>query len=332
MNAELKSKLEKLRADFVEIGNPPFKHFYCPILYRDEEAKLCKAHIVNRAFKNSSRKWTVQREDVDLFFGSNFEADFVLLQDGRELSVIDKLKDKRFSPSFYADGTQAKHYLAKSEVPPYFTPIEFNEEGKTIHVGLKMSPKELIKSQKKQWSIDVIKDIRIASLVSLIKSAYLTLFDMMGYSYVLSAAGEFVGKKILGDFFLKNFKNTKRIVIKNANLFFKDFVHMVRPVQTCGFNFQGTISDRMVLVCWGVSGSPWAVIVFIRTGQLIHSVMLPVFDQVDMISTFLDFLKNQNEKIKVILCRYKKYKNIWESNKNHINLKWPKTGILFPCN
>jgi len=330
MDAELKSKLEKLRANFIEIGNPPFEHFYCPILYKDEEAKLCKAHIVNSVFKNSSRKWIVQREDIDNFFGSMFEADFVLLHGGKELSIIDKFIDKRFSPTLFADGNHVKHYLTKSEVPAHFTPIEFNEEGNTIHIGLKISPKELIESRKKQWYVNVTKDIRIASLVSLIKSAYLTLFDMMGYSYVLSAAGEFVGRKILGDFFINNFKNKKRIVIRSVNLFFKDFVHMVRPVQTCGYNLQGTVSDGMILVCWGSSGSPWAVIVFIRTGKLLHSVMLPVFDQVDMISTFLDFLMNKNEKIKVTICRYEKYKNIWESNKNHINLKWPKTGILFP--
>lgn len=192
MDVELKSKLEKLRADFVKVGNPPFKYFYCPIIYKDENVKLCKAHIINKAFKNSSRKWTIQRKDIDSFFGSNFEADFTLLQDGKALSVSDKLIDKRFAPTFLADGKQVKHYLAKSEVPSSFTFIEFIEEGKTTHIGLKMNPKVLIESQKKQWSIDVIKDIRIASLVSLIKSAYLTLFDMIGYGYVLSAAGEFV--------------------------------------------------------------------------------------------------------------------------------------------
>lgn len=330
MDAELKSKLEKLRADFAKIGNSPFKHFYCPIIYKDEDVKLCRAHIVNKAFRNSSRKWTLQRKDIDGFFGSNFEADFVLLQNGRELSISDKLLDKRFSPTMSIDGKQVKHYLSKNEVPSYFTPIEFIEEGKRIYIGLKISPKEVIDSKKKQWSIDVTEDIRIASLVSLIKSAYLTLFDIMGYGYVLSAAGEFVGKKILGEFYIKNYKNTKRDIIKNANIFFKDFVNMIRPVQTGGFDFQGTISDRMVLACWGSSGFPWAVIVFIKTGQMLHSVMLPVFDKVDMITTYIDFLKNRNETIAVRLCRYDKWEGNWKINKNLTHLKWPKTGILFP--
>lgn len=168
MDVELKSKLEKLRADFVKIGNPPFKYFYCPIIYKDEDVKLCKAHIINKAFKYSSRKWTIQRKDIDSFFGSNFEANFTLLQDAKILSVRDKLLDKRFTPTFLADDKQVKHYLVKSEVPSNFTPIEFTEGGKTIHIGLKMRPKELIKALKRQWSIDVITDIRIASLVSIV--------------------------------------------------------------------------------------------------------------------------------------------------------------------
>lgn len=330
MIVKLKSKLEKLRSDFVNIGNPPFKYFYCPIIYKDEDAKLCKAHIVNKAFKNSARKWTILRKDIDSFFGSNFEADFTLLRDAKILSVSDKLLDKRFTPAFIANGKQVKHYLVKSEIPSNFAHIEFTENGKTIHIGLKMSPKELNESIKKQWSIDVTTDIRIASLVSLIKSAYLTLFDTIGYRYVFSAAGEFVGRTILGKFYLKNYKNSKKVVIKNATVFFKGFVNMVRPVQTCGFNFQGTISDRMVLICRGSSGSPWAVIVFIKTGQMLHNVMIPVFDQIDSIETFLGFLKNKNESIAVTLCRYDKWEGNWKINKNPIHLKWPKTGILFP--
>lgn len=153
---------------------------------------------------------------------------------------------------------------------------------------------------------------------------------MIGYHYILSAAGEFVGRTILGDFYLKNYKNSKKVVIENAKSFFKDFVHMVRSVQTSGFNFRGTISDRMVLVCRGSSGAPWAIIVFIRTGKLLHSVMVPVFDQVDSIETFLGFLKNQNESIAVTLCHFDKWKDQWEINKKRARLKWPKTGIFYP--
>jgi hypothetical protein len=72
--------LDLLRADYPAVTGSPFSHFYCPILFRDEDVELCRAHIVNRAFPDSNKTWTVQRADVDNFYGGMFEADFVALQ------------------------------------------------------------------------------------------------------------------------------------------------------------------------------------------------------------------------------------------------------------
>ena len=80
MKAPVAERLEALRQDFAKTAGQPFRHFYCPILFVDEQAELCQAHIVNRAFPATSRKWTVQREDVDSFFGSKFEGSFTNLR------------------------------------------------------------------------------------------------------------------------------------------------------------------------------------------------------------------------------------------------------------
>jgi len=76
MNAVLKRKLDRLRSDYQAVTGSPFSHFYCPILYQDDNAELCEAHIVNKAFAESDRSSTVQRTDVDNFYGRCFEADF----------------------------------------------------------------------------------------------------------------------------------------------------------------------------------------------------------------------------------------------------------------
>ena len=65
MKPRLKSKLEKLRDEYAQLTGQPFVNFYCPILYKDEDMPVCEAHIVNKAFRNSSRAWTVQRSDVE---------------------------------------------------------------------------------------------------------------------------------------------------------------------------------------------------------------------------------------------------------------------------
>lgn len=76
----VKSKLEKFRVNYTQITGQPFTHFFCPILFRDDNVPFSQAHIINYAFPNSSRSWTVQRSDVDNFYGSNFEADFISIQ------------------------------------------------------------------------------------------------------------------------------------------------------------------------------------------------------------------------------------------------------------
>src|SRR5215213_1188216 len=80
MQTDVAEKLEGLRQDFAAVTGRLFRHFVCPILLVDEQVELCRAHIVNQAFAASSRRWTVQRKDVDNFFGSAFESAFLALQ------------------------------------------------------------------------------------------------------------------------------------------------------------------------------------------------------------------------------------------------------------
>ena len=47
MNASDFKKLEGLRSDYQTVTGFPFEKFYCPILFRDENVELCRAHLVN---------------------------------------------------------------------------------------------------------------------------------------------------------------------------------------------------------------------------------------------------------------------------------------------
>ena len=46
MDHEGENKLKELQADFEQVSGQPFSNFYCPIVFRDEIVKLCKAHVV----------------------------------------------------------------------------------------------------------------------------------------------------------------------------------------------------------------------------------------------------------------------------------------------
>ncbi len=332
MNADMQSRLEKLRADYGQVAGRPFSHFYCPIIFVDEETELCQAHIVNRTFRGSARHWTVQRKDVDGFYDSNFEVDFLDIQynENRSLgkTITDKALSRKLHPRILVDDKQVDYFVARGDIPSYFTPINFDSDGHTILLGLKMSPQKVLATKGRKWEIDISKDVRIPALVSLIKAAHLTLFEMLGYRYVLSAGGYFVGRSILGEFFRQNHDKLKSEVLKNAHPFFREFANMVRPIQSCSLDLQGTITDGLILVCGANSGSPWALIVFIKTSQSLHAVMIPMFDQVDRVAKFMDFLKDQNEYIDVAYCQYEQSQ--WKISKKPIKLLWPKRGTLYP--
>jgi hypothetical protein len=74
-------ELDLLRDDYHRVAGEQFRWFHCPFLFRDEDVELCRGHVLNQAFVGSKRVWTIQRKDLDNFYGSFFEPDFVLIQD-----------------------------------------------------------------------------------------------------------------------------------------------------------------------------------------------------------------------------------------------------------
>ena len=273
MNTLTKSELEMLRANYCQIKGHPFNHFYCPILWRDDDVPLCEGHIINQAFPNSALDWTIQRQDVDNFYGSVFEDDFLSFRYYENRSVgnafIDKSLSKRLKPKILFNGKTVNDFVAQDDLPEQFTRLDFEHDGRVISLGLKIPPEDVIGATNENWEIVIDKDIRIAALASLIKAAHLTLFKMVGYQYALSSGGYFVGRQILGEFFYQNRGKKKSQALKNAHPFFREFSRMVRPFQVNTLDLQGTISDKLVFVCGVNNSDPWALVVFIKTSSLL---------------------------------------------------------------
>ena len=336
MNRRLRQKLEKLRADHEAVTGRPFSHFFCPILFRDEEADLCEGHVVNNAFPGSSRVSTVQRQDVDSFYGAHFEAEFVNIQHRGSVTGADAITDheltKKLKPAFLLNSKPIEYYTPKhgSKVPEDFTPIEFEHGNRSVKLVLKIKPQEVLEASDESWDIALSKDVRIHALVSLIKSAHLTLFRLLGYQYAFSAGGHFVGNDILGKFFLQNQGRPKAEVVEAAIDFFAEFVHMVRPIMSNPSSKSesvprpGTVADRTLMVCRFGHGAFWALIVFVQTGHGLHAVLVPVFDDPEGAVRFVDFLRNDNEYIESSYCKIED--NHWQVEKKTKDISWPKTN------
>ena len=190
MDQEVQHKLEMLRSDYREVTEKSFSHFYCPILFQDQDAELCRAHIVNLAFPDSCKKWTVQRADVDSFYGSAFESDFVDFQySSKHLTddAITRLLSKKLRPTVYIGEKKVNHFIASGPVPAHYTELHVNGPDGPVRLGLKIRPDETLSTA--EWRIAIEKDVRLAALVSMLKAAHLTLFEMLGYRYALSAGG-----------------------------------------------------------------------------------------------------------------------------------------------
>lgn len=322
--------LDRLSSDYARETGQRFKHFYCPFLYVDEAADLCRGHVVNQAFRDAPKQWTVQRADLDSFYGRVFEAEFVALESARSTWTAGVLADRNLHrelrPSLIAGDEKIDYFVAHGPVPESFTQIAVDSgDGELSVLGLKVSPERFNELLDTRWNIEINRDLRVASLVSLIKAAALTKFRQHGYRYALSAAGHLVGHEILGKFFLKNRSKLNVDVRRLAREFFGEFESMVRPVIDCP-DMRSTVEDRRVHVCWGASNRPWATIVFVRTGNLTNAVMMPISDRPDAIATYLEFLKNDNEMIVVREAIFSTGdgESGWKVSPTGHPVRWPK--------
>lgn len=327
----MQRKLERLRADYSQVRGYPFSYFFCPILFKDEDVPLCKGHIINLAFANSSRFWTVQRKDVDNFFGSYFEADFTNIQYKESLSarkaLTDRTLSKKLHPRILVNGKSVDYFPTRGPLIPPVS-LEIDDNGRKILFGLKMSAGDAIAAVGQKWDIDINNDLRVTAVVSLIKAAHLTLFELLGYRYALSAGGHYVGWDILGNFFSQNHDKSKSDILNNALPFFSEFANMVRPLGPSSHKLQGTITDGLLLVCGLNSRYPWALIVFVKVSQSLNAVMIPIFDQPEKVRRFLDFQRDGNESIEATWCRLEE--NQWKAAEEPNKVVWPKRGTLYP--
>jgi hypothetical protein len=332
VNAAIAAKLNLLRTDYSEVRGHPFNNFYCPILFKDEDVPLCKAHIVNEAFPDSAPDWTIQRKDVDNFYGSVFESDFLAFQyyDDRSIDKVltDKKLSKRLRPKILLNDESIDYFVAGHDMPEEYTRLDFEHDGQVVQFGLKMPPEDVLAATDQKWEVEVSKDIRVAALVSLIKAGHLTLFEMLGYRYALSAGGYFIGRQILGNFFVQNYSKPKQEVLENALPYFQEFANLVRPLQVNSLNLEGTITDKLSFLCGRKKGPYWALILFVKSSKSLSAVMIPILDNEESAARFANFLKNDNENIEATYCRLEQGQ--WMINNESSNFVWPKTGILYP--
>jgi hypothetical protein len=329
MKPAVRNRYMELRNDYSTIHGTPFNYFFCPILFTDEDVELCKAHILNQAFSNTSRAWTIQRKDVDNFYGSRFESDFLAIE-YKGKSPLEILSDKKlsdiFRPKLFLENDELEHYIPQESIPDNQSSIELWDDEQSLTIALKIEPEAFSQAIGKDLQIDTSKDLRLPALVSLIKAAHLTLFELIGYQYALNGGAKFVGHEILGKFFLQNRNNKKPETTQAAMSFFAPYTYMVRPVEISKLEFDGTITDYFFLACRS-DDFIWAFIVFIKISKTLHAVIIPIFDDARAEVNFREFLTGRVTTLNVSVGTIGR--KHFELNPKSTQLEWPTSTLGF---
>jgi hypothetical protein len=295
MNEELQKRVDRWREDFERVTGNRFEHFYCPILRIDEPAPLCKGHIVADGLKTSSA-WVPQREDVDHFFGHVAEADFISIIRDRDKDPINVWLDpslrKTHRPRLEYNGEVLEHY---------FHPPQTLMEGHTVlavvgpegrnafNFVVKKSKDELMELDGKEIQVVVDRDCIPAIVASVLKSAHLSLFNLLGYEYVLSPSGIYVAEALAG-FFRKHGTKRQRELAEPLEWVFRPLTKMISPIKVTSPDYlRGTVIDRKVVACVGQSGKFFAIGVIVPAQQDLFCVFIPM-DDTESINTYTGFL------------------------------------------
>ena len=325
MDRKTQRLVDRLNADFEEVTGRPANHFFCPILFRDEDVELCMAHVVNQSFPEPDRTWTVQRADVDSHFGSVFESDFVKIQYIRKHTALDVLGHaelaKKLRPTIRVEGREIGHFVPPDRVPDGFSPILVEGAEGPVRLALKLSADETLAAMEKDWTVDFDLDLRLPALVSLLKAAHLTLFSMLGYRYALSAAGHFLGHSVLGEYLGRAVGHSKQAALKVAREHFAPFGNLVRPAPGGPTDLRGTAADGLLYLCMQ-GDAPWAMAVLVRVDGLLNAVLVPVFEESERAARFVRFMEDPSPTFEVALTRYALGR--WEVSPKRVRFHWPR--------
>jgi hypothetical protein len=293
----LHTELARLREDYAaHNGGVPFKHFFCPILYEDREAELCGGHVINECISSAARQVVVQRKDIDGFYGSLVESEYITAIEAKGKTVSDVLSDDKLRRKlrsilkFEFDGTEVDAYEVRGHGAPKHPKVHIEQpSGDFLTYAMKISPEELPKTAKLQISFE--RNYTMFAVAATIKAAHLTMFAQFGYHYVNSAAGAETAR-ILRTFYEENRDLPRCQQTANIQTYFSKYAGMLIPL--LGYEHElvkGSVEDRRFIVCVGSSGHFYALGVLVRVGHHMSIVLLAP-DRAELMDTYLNLTAN----------------------------------------
>lgn len=306
---ELQRRVDVLRSDCKDESGKAFNNFLCPILHIDEPVELCRGHVIPDAFKTCN-EWVPQRKDIDAFYGSMAEAEFIGAIKDQSKSAFEKWVDpelnRRHRPRFRVNDVELPYYFPKepANVPGHTSVKLVGVDGETLcNVVVKKSFDEMKALNPREFQVIVERDYRPAVIASVLKAAHLTLFQMLGYRHVFSPGGQYLAA-ILKQFYLAQRQRPRDELQAALAAHFQPLVRMVSQMHIQGeCNLRGTVMDKRILACMGAKEGPFAMGVIVPAGTDAFCVWLPAGEG-KAIDTYLGFLSEPPTSIAAKLLQF----------------------------
>lgn len=300
-----KREKAKLLQSFKEANGGSFNHFFCPMLWADEDVELLRGHVFNQSFGEAKEGKTVlQRCDTDQFFAKHFEDDVISFVESLQLSKDEFLKSKYARDiEVYVDNVPQKTFVHKGQGLPLdkygLVPV-----GDSLVLAVEYPDKELKdKFYTGKAMIRHIRDWRITNHVTVLKAAHLTLFHIFKYKYGLSTAGDFLGRRVLGAFYqsAKHLKSNDE-VRQAAKEFFTGYIDLVRPLLGIySDSLELSINRNRFFFIVDDTNEAFALGVVVKTGRMYQMVIVPNFLTGHARNeTFYKFLSHDNGNARMI--------------------------------
>jgi hypothetical protein len=265
-------QLARLNTDYSALTGRVVRGFVCPVTLQDDpHAELCDGHILNKGIKKASRVTVIQRKDVDNHFGQTIEPDLVNMLNIPASSPQELVRKARGLTITIPDGDKVQAFFSNSKARERFQQINLTNPDGTLFASpfLKTGRLEdkLYKDLEVEWAITVTDSAVVGSLI---KSGYLALFRMLGYRWVLDAAGDKVRRTLAAFYrdqadkkqsltYFAEFKGSYAIVLNNVLDDVKDTLesgsllfHYADGDKTTGFLFAVTclfhVNDQTMTV------------------------------------------------------------------------------------
>ncbi len=188
-------------ANYKELTREVPEGMICPITLRDIPFdELCNGHILNKGLQHASRVTLPQARDLDSYFGATIEADLVkylnfpILSSEEHLSKVKKLTIR------LPTGHRVEGFFAGDEAAKRFSRVDLKNSAGEVVASPYVRDNE-IRGEYKDIAVEWVITVNDLALIgALIKSAYLTVFKLVGYRYALDPVGNIV-RRSLASFF-----------------------------------------------------------------------------------------------------------------------------------